>query len=229
MISDNVKNVMERVAAAALRSGRRPEDVTVVAAIKTVAPERILEAVEAGITQVGENRVQELLERYDAVSPSGAQYHFIGQLQTNKVKYIIDKVAMIQSVDSERLMREIQRQAARVDRVMDILIEVNVGGEESKGGITPDELPGFVETLAGLPNLRLRGLMAIPPVTEDEGEAAGYFERMRQLFVDIRGKSMDNTNINLLSMGMSGDYELAIEHGANMVRIGTGLFGSRNI
>ncbi|MDD2956186.1 MAG: YggS family pyridoxal phosphate-dependent enzyme [Oscillospiraceae bacterium] len=225
-LPENAKQIWERVAEAARQSGRRPEDIQVLAVTKTVPWERVNLAVEQGFSVLGENRVQEFLDKSPHYPP-GCPIHFIGRLQTNKVKYIAGKVAMIQSVDSLRLAKEIDRQAEKHGRVMDILIEVNIGREESKGGVLPEDLDDFLQAVSVMRHLHVRGLMAIPPQNAHSGAENEYFLQMRKLFVDIRSKKIDNIDMDYLSMGMSGDFESAILCGANMVRIGSALFGGR--
>ena len=221
----NYERVSARLEAALKKSGRDRGEVTLLAATKTVDPETINYAIGKGITLIGENRVQELLAKADHLVP--VKQHFIGHLQTNKVKDVIDKVEMIESVGSLKLAEEIEKQAARRERTMDILLEVNIGGEESKSGFAPDALFEAFETVKKLPHLRVCGLMAIPPITPTPEDARKYFRKMYQLFIDMRGKNIDNGNISVLSMGMSGDFEIAIEEGATLVRVGTSLFGKR--
>ena len=223
----NIEEIRRNVDEAARECGRDPKDITIMAVTKTVAPERVNKAIENGITLLGENRAQELLEKYDSYDKDGVDIHFIGHLQTNKVRQIIDKVTMIHSVDSVHLAQEIDRQAGKAGIVMKVLAEVNIGGEESKSGISPEELPQLLEEMSRMPNLSVQGLMTIPPVSRTNEEAEHYFCKMSQLFIDINQKNMDNINMNILSMGMSGDYRTAIKYGATIVRIGTALFGSR--
>ncbi len=221
----NYKRVSERLKAAAERSGRNTEEITLLAATKTVDADTINYAIEKGITYIGENRVQELLSKHGLLKP--AHSHFIGHLQTNKVKDIIDKVEMIESVDSLRLANEISKQALKHGITMDILLEVNIGGEESKSGFTPEELENAVREVAKLPAISIKGLMAIPPATDLPEESRKYFRKMYKLFIDIRGKKIDNSNMGVLSMGMSNDFDIAAEEGATLVRVGTSLFGRR--
>lgn len=213
-----------------IRSKIGDRNVTLLAVTKTVPLERINIAItEGGVRYIGENRVQELLQKYDGLALRDQLHiHLIGRLQTNKVKYIIDKVELIQSVDSYRLVDEIQKQAAKIGKVQDILIEVNIGNEESKGGITPNELPTMLQYLEGCPNVRWRGLMCIPPISNDENELSLYFNKMKKLLVDNVDKKLDNINNYILSMGMSGDYEVAMNAGSTMIRVGSALFGARN-
>ena len=198
------------------------------AATKTVPPEMINFAIGQGIDLIGENRVNELLEKYEFIDRSKAEVHFIGALQTNKVKYIIDKVDMIQSVDRESLALEIERQAAKRNIVMPILAEVNIGGEATKSGIAPEKIYEFCDFLRSLPHVKLQGLMAIPPKIEKEGDNREYFCKMSKIFIDISHLNVDNSNMGILSLGMSDDYLTAVECGSNLVRVGSGIFGKRN-
>lgn len=197
------------------------------AATKTVPPELINYAADCGVTLIGENRADELLSKYDALDRERLEIHFIGRLQSNKVKYIIDKVSMIHSVDSLTLAAEIEKQASRRGLVMPVLAEVNIAGEESKGGVPLAEVESFVEKLAGFPHLSVRGLMTVPPKTDRPGENLQYFQKIYQKFIDIRDKNVDNKEWGILSAGMSGDYAVAVSAGANLVRIGSGIFGAR--
>ena len=203
-------------------------DVTLVAATKTVPPERINAAIRCGVTVIGENRVQELLDKYDAIDRAHVQVHFIGQLQKNKVKYIADKVDMIQSLDSLPLAAEIEKRCAALGKTMDCLVEVNLEGEAAKGGVPFDETEAFVDSLAVFPHIRVRGLMTVPPKCEEHAKKLGYFRKIYQKFIDIRTKKVDNSFIDILSAGMSGDYAQAVACGSNMVRVGRAIFGERN-
>lgn len=222
----NYKDVLDRLYAAAEKSGRSAEDVTLLAATKTVDADTVNYAIKKGITHIGENRVQELLSKYSLLNP--AHSHFIGHLQTNKVKDIIDKVEMIESVDSLKLAKEISKQAGKRGIVMDILAEINIGGEESKSGFAPEDAENAVREIAKLPNIRIKGLMCIPPVANMPEETRKYFRKMYKLFLDIGAKNIDNSDMSVLSMGMSGDFDIAVSEGANLVRVGTSLFGKRN-
>ena len=227
-LQDNIRTVQQKIAAAALAAGRDPAEVTLCAATKVQTDDTIRAAIAAGVTVCGENRVQEMTAHLENNAYAGARLHFIGHLQTNKVKQVVGKVDLIESVDSERLLRAIDGQAARLGIVQDVLLEVNVAGEESKGGISPAELPALAALACALEHVSLRGLMAIPPVAHEPGANIPYFSTMRQLFVDIKEKMSDNQNsIMCLSMGMSGDFEDAIAQGATLVRVGTALFGRR--
>lgn len=228
VIAENVAAVKENMRQAALAAGRNPEEITLVAATKVQTSETIRNAIKAGITVCGENRVQELVAHLEDNAYEGAKVHFIGHLQTNKVKFVVGKVDMIESIDSVRLMDAVEKQAAKVDVVQDILLEVNIGDEESKGGAAIDEVMALATHAMECPHLRLRGIMCIPPAASTEEENRGFFKETYQLFVDMKEKLGDNNpNIDCLSMGMSGDYPLAIEGGSTMVRVGTALFGAR--
>ena len=227
-LRENIAKVRSDLEAAARAAGRDPSGITLLAATKTQSSDTIRAAIAAGITVCGENRVQELTAHLADNAYEGAAVHFIGHLQTNKVKQVVGKVALIHSVDSERLLRAVDAQADKLGLVQDILLEVNVAGEESKGGISPEELPQLAGLAVSCPHVRLRGLMAIPPVSTVSGSNRKYFSKMRNLFVDITNKMSDNQSvIDCLSMGMSGDFEDAVAEGATLVRVGTALFGPR--
>lgn len=227
-LTQNVRAVQERIAAAARAAGRDPGEVALCAATKVQTDETIRAAVAAGIRICGENRVQELTAHLAADAYAGAEIHFIGHLQTNKVKQVVGRVALIHSVGSEHLLRAIDAQAEKLGLVQDILLEVNIAGEESKGGCAPAETAALAELAHSCGHVRLRGLMAIPPISEVPGANRKYFSEMRDLFIDIRGKMTDNQIImDRLSMGMSADLEDAIAEGATLVRVGTALFGPR--
>lgn len=224
-LEENYKEISERIARAAERSGRRPEAITLLAATKTVPAELVNHGIALGITTIGENRVQEFLSKEEALLPSTR--HLIGHLQTNKVKQIVGRVSMIQSVDSERLALEISRLSQQKGIRTPVLVEVNIGREEHKSGVFAEELDSLVEKFDRLPGIWVQGLMTIPPICEKESKMQAYFSKMRKLFLDIRTKKLDNGSMDVLSMGMSGDYEQAILEGATMVRIGSALFGAR--
>ncbi len=226
-ISENIQNIRREIDEAARLTGRTGADITLVAATKMNGADRVREAVAAGIDACGENRVQELLEKYEDGAYTGAPLHFIGTLQTNKVKYLVGKVSLIQSVNSEKLAAEISKCAIKHGIVQDILVEINIGGEENKSGADIENAHSLVQNIAKLPGVRVRGLMTIPPFSEDEEEQKQFFIKMKQLFIDIGAKKYDNISMEFLSMGMSGDYRNAILCGANMVRVGTGIFGAR--
>ena len=227
-LEENVRQVKENIAAAAREAGRDPSEITLVAATKVQTDDTIRAAIAAGITVCGENRVQEMTAHLEANAYAGSALHFIGHLQTNKVRQIVDKVQMIESLDSFHLAREIEKQCAAIDKVMDVLVEVNIGKEENKSGIFPEQLDELLQQVAQLGHLKVRGLMTIPPVCENNEQVSQYFSRMRQLFIDIKQKKYDNINMEILSMGMSGDYPAAVKYGSNIVRIGTAMFGHRN-
>ena len=227
-IAENVKRVKENIEAAAIRCGRDPADIKLVAATKMNDAFRVREAIAAGVDICGENRVQELQEKLAQGAYDGCPLHFIGHLQKNKVKYIIGKVELIHSVDSVSLAQEINKRAAALGLTQDILLEVNIGAEENKSGFAPEELACALDEMAQFSSIRVLGLMAIPPVCEISENNRVYFRRMKQLFIDIGQKKYDNVIMQLLSMGMSADYEVAVEEGANLVRVGTGIFGARN-
>ena len=227
-LEENIARVKANMAKAALEAGRDPAEITLVAATKVQTSDTIRAAIAAGIAVCGENRVQELTGHLDDYAYDGAKIHFIGHLQTNKVRFVVGRVDLIESVDSPRLLEAIERQAEKLNLVQDVLLEVNIGREESKGGCLPEDLPALARQAMDLPHVRLRGLMAIPPVAAQPGNNRRFFAATRQLYVDIRRQIGDNdTDIDCLSMGMSGDYEDAIREGATLVRVGTALFGPR--
>lgn len=232
-ITDNVRRVRETMAEAALRAGAAPESIVLVAASKTKGAEAVREAVRAGVDACGENRVNEFLEKDALGAYAGAPKHFIGRLQHNKVRQITGRADLIQSVDSAELLRLLEARAAALETVQPILLQVNIGREASKGGFLPEAADEAAAMAAGLPHLRVEGLMAIPPAWEAlSGTWPGaknypYFDEMFRLYIDIRSKKYDNTHIWCLSMGMSGDYAQAIVSGANMVRVGSAIFGAR--
>lgn len=227
-VAQNVQKIAQDVREAALQAGRDPSEVQVMAVTKTVDPVLVNAAIGAGITLLGENKAQELCAKYDSYHKDGVQIHFIGHLQTNKVRQIVDKVSMVESVDSVKLAREIDRHCAAIGKVMDVLLEVNIGREENKTGVFPELLPALLEEAGKLEHIRVRGLMTIPPACETEEEVLQYFSQMRQLFIDIKQKKYDNISMEILSMGMSADYLAAVRCGSNIVRIGTAMFGQRN-
>lgn len=228
MIKENLCIVQQNIEAAVKRSNRKQEEVTLIAVSKTKPLSMLAEAYNEGIRDFGENKVQEITQKWDDL-PSDARFHMIGHLQTNKVKYIADRIYMIHSVDSVKLAEEISKQAVKVGRRIPILIEINIGNEDTKFGIAYDECLDFIYSIKDLPGIEVKGLMAIAPYTDVPDNNRAYFKRMRQLFVDITMKNIDNINMSVLSMGMSGDYEVAIEEGATYVRVGTGIFGSRDV
>lgn len=227
-ISENVKAVRGKMAEAAVKSGRSPESVALVAATKMNGADRVREAIEAGIDAAGENRVQELLEKNSLRAYDGTDIHFIGHLQKNKVKNVVGLCSLIQSVDSSELMGLISKRADALGIRQDVLIEVNIGGEAAKSGVRPEEAEELMASAGKFKGIFVRGLMTIPPVSEKEGGNRVYFQKMYKLFVDIGSKKYDNVSMDFLSMGMSGDFRDAILEGSNMVRVGTAIFGARH-
>lgn len=227
MIRDQLHEVETRIQAACARAGRKREEVTLIAVSKTKPVEVLREAYDLGVRVFGENKVQELTEKFGAL-PTDIHWHMIGHLQTNKVKYIVEKAELIHSVDSLRLAQAIEKEAAKRGLTSDILVEVNVAEEESKFGVRVNEVISFIETLAQFPHLHVCGLMTIAPFVENPEENRPIFKNLHKLSVDIAHKNIDNVNVNILSMGMTNDYEVAIEEGATMVRVGTGIFGARD-
>lgn len=224
MVRENLRQIRERIASAAARAGRDASEIRLMAVTKTVAPELVNVAIAGGVDLLGENRVQEYREKREHYDLARAEVHFIGHLQTNKVKYLADTVSMIESVSSVRLAEEINREMEKRGKKMEVLLEINIGREDSKSGFLPEELTNALETLSNLHSISVQGLMCIPPI----GESERYFYDIRKLFVDIGAKSIDNINMNVLSMGMSADFEQAIQYGSNIVRVGTALFGKRS-
>ena len=227
MLKDQLQEVEKRIQAACDRAGRKREEVTLMAVSKTKPVETLQEAYDLGVRIFGENKVQELTAKYEAL-PKDIHWHMIGHLQTNKVKYIIDKAELIHSVDSLKLAETIEKEAAKHDLIADILVEVNVAEEESKFGMKMEEVIPFVEKVSAFPHVRVRGLMTIAPFVEDPEENRSIFADLHKLYIDIKKKNHDNDTVSVLSMGMTNDYEVAIEEGATMVRVGTGIFGARN-
>lgn len=229
MIKENLKQVEENINAACQRAGRNPKEVTLIAVSKTKPVSMIEEAIDYGIKDFGENKVQEMCDKIEKIS-NKLNWHLIGHLQRNKVKYIVDKACLIHSVDSLRLAQQIDSEAKKKNVVCNILIEVNIAGEESKFGVSKDQVKELLEEIKELMNVHVKGLMTIAPYVEDAEENRGYFRAMNKLFIDMRQENADNDNIDMeiLSMGMTGDYQVAIEEGATMVRVGTGIFGARN-
>jgi pyridoxal phosphate enzyme (YggS family) len=227
-LADRITSAKAKIVAAAAEAGRDPAEITLVAATKTQTADTVRAAIAAGVTVCGENRVQELTAKLADYAYDGAKLHFIGQLQTNKVKYVVGRVDLIESVDSERLLRAIEVQAQKLGLVQDILMEVNIAGEASKGGVSPAELLPLARRAVESPHIRLRGLMCVPPPAVQPGQNRSFFAAARHVFVDIRNKIEDNnSNMDSLSMGMSDDYEDAVREGATLVRLGTALFGPR--
>ena len=227
MLKEDLYQVQENMKEACRRSGRAESDVTLIAVSKTKPLTMLEEVYSLGIRDFGENKVQELVDKAEQL-PDDIRWHMIGHLQRNKVKYIVDKVYMIHSVDSLRLAEEISKEAVKRGIIVNILIEVNVAGEESKFGVTPEDTPGLVQEISHLPGILVRGLMTIAPFVENAEDNRIFFSALKKLYVDITNKNIDNVRMDYLSMGMTGDYEVAIEEGASFVRVGTGIFGERS-
>ena len=227
MVAEQLQNVRAEIRKACEKSGRNPEEVTLIAVSKTKPISMIREAMDAGQTIFGENKVQELCTKYEEL-PKNLEWHLIGHLQRNKVKYIADKAALIHSVDSLKLAEEISKEALKKNVEVNILIEVNVAEEESKFGVSVEETPVLVEEIAKLPGIHIQGLMTIAPYTTDPEENRPVFRTLKKLAVDIKKKNIDNVCMDVLSMGMTGDYQVAGEEGATLVRVGTGIFGERD-
>lgn len=227
-IAENVSRVRAQMAQAALRCGRNPEEIKLCAATKMNDAEAVRQAIAAGVDCCGENRVQELTAKLAENAYAGAPVHFIGHLQTNKVRQVVGKVDLIQSVDSAHLLRAVDREAGRQGIRQDILLEINIGNEASKGGFSPEEILPLLENFGEFSNVCVKGLMAIPPISRFPGENLEFFQKMRQISVDIRDIINDNVKVDCLSMGMSGDFEDAIAAGSTMIRVGTAIFGARD-
>ena len=226
-IAENVSLVKNRIEKAAIAANRLPEDIILVAATKMNSAQKVAEAISAGISVCGENRVQELLEKKEQAAYSGAKLHFIGHLQSNKVKQLVGVCDLIQSVDSLELLSLIDSRAKTLGIRQEVLLEINIGSETSKSGMSEHELPLILEKVSSFSNVFIRGIMAIPPISNSASENRVYFARMRQLFIDNSAKKYDNISMDFLSMGMSGDFEDAIAEGSNMVRVGSAIFGAR--
>ena len=227
-IAENVARIREEMNKAAIAAGRDPKDILLCAATKMNGADNVRQAIAAGVDCCGENRVQELTQKLAENAYEGAPVHFIGHLQTNKVKQVVGKVDLIHSVDSLRLLQAIQKEAARQGIRQEILLEINIGGEESKTGMPLNELPAILAEVGNCPNLFVRGLMAIPPICEDSTDNHKFFQEMFNLSVDITGKKYDNIKTEILSMGMTDDFEDAIACGSTMIRLGSAIFGPRN-
>ena len=226
-IADRVRAVEERIERACAQAGRSRDEITLIAVSKTVEAARVNAALAAGVRFLGENRVQELLQKKPQLELRGAQMHLIGHLQTNKVKQIVGQVSLIQSVDSLHLAQAIDRVSADRGLITDVLLEVNIGGEASKSGVSPDEVEALACDVSTLSHVQIRGLMCVPPPSETSAEKRAYFSEMYKEFLDIKSKKLDNVNMSILSMGMSSDFEEAILEGSTMVRVGTAIFGRR--
>ena len=227
-IAENISKIRDEMNKAAIAAGRDPKNILLCAATKMNDSAAVREAIAGGVDVCGENRVQELVQKQAENAYEGAPVHFIGHLQTNKVKQVVGKVDLIQSVDSLRLLEAIDKEASRQGIRQEILLEVNIGAEESKSGFTPEEIPALVDRFADFSNILLRGLMAIPPISQNPGDNRKFFQKMYALTVDIKAKKVDNVCVDILSMGMSDDFADAIACGSTMVRVGTAIFGRRN-
>ena len=227
MLYENYEKVVENVKNACARSGRDFDDVTIIAVSKTKPLSDVEELLAHGVTEFGENKVQEMVDKYEHVSKP-VHWHLIGHLQTNKVKYIVDKACMIHSVDSVHLAKEIEKEAAKKNLVVKVLLEVNIAHEESKFGINETEVYDLIDAIKDMPHIHVMGLMTIAPFVENPEDNRIYFRKMYQLSLDIKSKCIDNIDMNVLSMGMTNDYEIAVEEGATMIRVGTAIFGARN-
>ena len=227
-IAENVAAIQANIAAAAIAAGRNPKEILLCAATKMNDADAVRQAIAAGVDCCGENRVQELTAKLDQDAYRGAPVHFIGRLQTNKVKQVVGKVDLIQSVDRLKLLEAVNAEAARQGIIQDILLQINIGREESKGGFLTEELPLLLPDLAKYTNIRVQGLMAIPPICQDATKNDKFFQEIYRIGVDIRAKKYDNVWVNILSMGMSDDYESAIRCGSTMIRVGTAIFGARD-
>jgi len=225
-IEKNIENIRDKIEVSAVKAGKRAEDITLIAVTKTRTPEEINEAIKLGIADIGENKVQEILDKYEKIEP--VRWHMIGHLQTNKVKYIIDNVSLIHSVDSLKLAREIDKRSGQHNKKMDILIQINAADEKSKFGISADEARGIImEILESCPNIFIKGLMSIVPYAEDPETVRKYFKEVNNIYEECKTINHPKVEFQYLSMGMSNDYPIAIEEGANAVRIGTSIFGER--
>lgn len=226
-VKANYYEIMENIARSADRAGKKTEEITFLAATKTVDPVIINYAISLGLKKIGENRVQEMLSKYDEYDLANADLQFIGHLQTNKVRQIIGKVSMIQSVDSVKLAQEIARQSLKNNVTTDVLVEVNIGREENKSGVMEENLDEILAQISEMQGVKIKGLMSVPPICDTKQEISKFFDKMYKIFIDISSKKSDNINMDFLSMGMSEDYNEAILSGANMIRVGSGLFGAR--
>lgn len=226
-IEHNISVIKSKIATAAIESGRKPEDVKLMAVTKTVEPLFINHAIECGIDLIGENKVQEFLSKKPYLKLDNCKAHLIGHLQTNKVKQIITEVDMIQSVDSVKLAKEISKRSEALGITTECLLEVNIGDEESKTGLDMELVYDTLSEISALPAIKIKGLMTIPPICDDDEELNKYFSKMKEIFIDIKSKKLDNIDMCILSMGMSGDYEAAVRNGSDLVRVGSAIFGPR--
>ncbi len=226
-ITENLSMVENKIAAACKRAGRERDEVKLIAVSKTQPVEAIREAIEYGINSFGENRVQELREKTEIIKDN-LDWHLIGHLQTNKVKYVVGKVSLIHSLENIRLAEALDKEAAKLGITVDVLAEINVAKEDTKFGVNPEDAENFIREVSKFPNINIKGLMTVAPYTDISEENRKYFRQLKKIMVDLNSKNIHNVSMNVLSMGMTGDYEVAIEEGATLVRVGTGIFGSRN-
>ncbi len=227
MLKENLDSVKNKIELACKRAGRSIDEITLIAVSKTKPLSDIEELITYGTTEFGENKVQELVDKFENVS-TPVNWHLIGHLQTNKVKYVVDKACLIHSVDSLKLAKEIEKEAVKKNVMANILIQVNVANEDTKFGLDTVDVMELIEQISKLSNIKIKGLMTIAPFVENPEDNRGYFSQLKQLSLDIKSKNIDNVDMSILSMGMTNDYEVAIEEGATMVRVGTGIFGERN-
>ena len=223
-IKNNLEIINEKIKKAALKANRNPQEIKLVAVTKTATIEQIKEAISAGVKIIGENKVQEAKEKYQILS-ADIEWHLVGHLQTNKVKYAIEIFDLIHSVDSIKLAKEIDRRSQQFGMITNVLVEVNISGEETKYGIKPEEVEPFIKEISEFSRIKIRGLMTIAPIAEDKEEVRPYFRKLRELSKEIKSKNIKNVKMDYLSMGMTEDFEVAIEEGANMIRVGRGIFG----
>lgn len=226
-LEENIKKVKDKIEDVCKRAGRAPESVTLIGVTKTYEADIMNAGISYGIRDIGENKVQEIIRKYDEVDKN-VKWHLIGHLQTNKVKYIIDKVDLIHSVDSLKLAKEISKRAQQYGKTMEVLIQVDIDGEETKFGVAESHVEELVKNIAELPNIKLKGLMNIAPIYDDREKTRGIFKKMRKIFDELQKMKYDNIEMEYLSMGMSGDFDIAIEEGANLIRIGTSIYGARD-
>jgi len=226
---ENIDNIRMRVGKAAQKAGRKPEDIKIIAVTKNISPDRIIEAINAGVFDLGENRVQELLDKINDINVfnKNINWHMIGHLQKNKVKYLVDNVAMIHSLDSMELAMEINKRAQNAGRIIDVLIQINIAEEESKFGLFKEQVMDFIGKVSELKNINVKGLMTIAPFVNNPEDVRFVFSQLRKIFIDISRENIDNIDMDYLSMGMSNDFEVAVEEGANIIRIGTAIFGKQ--
>ena len=226
-IETNINFIKNNINNACKKINRNPEEINLIAVTKTIDTDQMNAALKMGIKIIGENKVQEIMEKYDKIEYE-TQWHMIGHLQTNKVKYIIDKVDLIQSVDSIRLAKEIDKRAKKINKIIDILIQINVADEETKFGLSSNKIDNTIKEISDLGNIRVQGLMAMVPYVEDPEVVRPYFKKMKKIYDSLKNSSFQKVSMNYLSMGMTNDYMVAIEEGSNMIRIGTGIFGERD-